>query len=198
MNYMKNRLAVILLITLISIGTSACGKTFHGKVVDAETKKPVEEAIIVASWNESTATISGGSAKFKDAREVLTDKNGEWQIRGPKGDRIISQFLAIIPGVYYTEAPEFIIFKPGYCSYPKGFTIEACKEKIRPYGIGDGEITELPKLTRIEDRLKSQRIWPLLMNHDKESLVRIKKFVKLLNKEKRFLHIPVKEIKGDN
>jgi hypothetical protein len=77
-------------------------------------------------------------------------ENGEWRIKGPRGDGIAKWFI-FIPGMYYTKPPEFIVFKPGYCSYPAGLGIDACKEKIRTYNFANseniGEVVELPKLT---------------------------------------------------
>lgn len=185
----KFRILAFLMFMLLTMPAYAA--TFKGKVIDADSKEPIEGAVVVASWSESTATITGGSQRSKDVKETLTDKNGEWEIRGPKGDRIISQVFAMIPGIYYTEAPEFIVFKPGYCSYRAGFGIKACKEKMKVYNFTNsdniGEVVELLRLTNREDRLRASAIWPSLMESDKESLKKIKIFLKLLDEENRSL-----------
>lgn len=164
--------------------------TFQGRIVDAETKEPLEGTVVVATWHESTATITGGSTRFKDVRETLTDKNGKWRIRGSKGDRFVAQIFAMIPGIYYTKSPEFIIFKSGYCTWPEGFSIEACKGTIKPNGndnIWEGDTVELPKLTKKEDRLKAQRVRPSLMDGDRDKLNQIKEFIRLKNEEREYL-----------
>ena len=188
---MQNKFTVVLFFTLLLFSTSSYAATFKGRVIDADTKEPIEGAVVVASWHESTATIAGGSSRFKDVKETLTNKNGEWRIRGPKGDRFIAQVFAMIPGIYYTEAPEFIIFKPGYCSYRAGFGIKACKEKMKVYNFTNsdniGEVVELPKLTRREDRLRAVGISPSLMNGDEEMLKKIKEFIRLKNEERNYL-----------
>ena len=188
---MKNKFAVVLFFTFMLFSTSAYAETFKGRVIDADTKEPIEGAVVVASWHESTATIAGGTSRFKDVKETLTDKNGEWKIRGPKGDRFIAQVFAMIPGIYYTESPEFIIFKPGYCSYRAGFGIKACKEKMKVDNFTNsdniGEIVELPKLTKREDRLRAVGISPSLAGGDLATAKKLENFVRLLDKEERNL-----------
>src|SRR3990172_5665269 len=122
---------------------------FHGKVIDADTRQPIEGAVVVASWSEETATIAGPSSRSKDVKETLTDKNGNWAIkglRGRKGEKLTDMFT-FVTGTYYTRPPEFIVFKPGYCSWPAGFSIDACRNKINPSLLRDGPMIELPKLT---------------------------------------------------
>jgi len=60
-------------------------RNVKGKVVDADTREPIEGAVVVAVWHEATATISGESTRLKDVKEILTDKNGEWTMEGPTG-----------------------------------------------------------------------------------------------------------------
>ncbi len=115
-------LGVILLIT----GAFGKDKTFYGRVIDAETKKPIEGAAVVVHWVEARGTVAGESTRFKDVKEVLTDKDGKWSITGPEGSQgdDLTAYLTFFTGIHYTRKPDFIIFKPGYCSYPGGLSIE--------------------------------------------------------------------------
>ena len=187
---MNNKVLIFLFFAFMFFSSTACATTFKGKVIDADTKEPVEGAVVVASWSESTATITGGSQRSKDVKETLTDKNGEWKIKGPKGDRFIAQVFAMIPGIYYTEAPEFIVFKPGYCSYRAGFGIKACKENMKVYNFTNsdniGEVIELPKLIKREDRLRALP-GPIA---GENSLKKQKEFIRLINEESKYLGIP--------
>ncbi len=103
---------------------SAKDRSYGGKVIDADTKEPIEGAVVVAVWRETRGTITGPDTRFKYAKETLTNKNGEWYIVGPEGyeDKIIPGLLHII-GVFVTKDPEFIIYKPGYKTrgFPDGF-----------------------------------------------------------------------------
>jgi hypothetical protein len=169
-------------------------KVYWGKVIDADTKEPVEGAVVVAVWQEARATISGESTRLKDVKETLTDKNGKWSITGPKGQGGSNPILLLtfLTGMHYTRVPEFIIFKPGYCSWPKGFSIGACKEKIRHSGtaeITEGGNVELPKLGEKEDRRKAL-IGPVDPYDEKryeEILKKQKEFIRLLNQERKYL-----------
>lgn len=190
---MSNKFTITIFLILCFLSTSACAATFKGRVIDADTKEPIEGAVVVASWLEERATVAGPTTRLKDVAETLTDKNGEWAIKGPKGREggNITAIFTFLTGTYYTLTPEFIIFKPGYCSYPEGFGIEACKEKMKPYGVGNGETTELPKLTKREDRVKARGVWPSLMGPiDEERAKKVKELLRLLNEEARYLGLP--------
>src|SRR4030043_763483 len=69
---------------LSGISLSACGKAilraFEGKVVDAETKEPIEGAAVLAVYYESTISVAGSGYYAVDAQETLTDANGEFKI----------------------------------------------------------------------------------------------------------------------
>lgn len=180
----------LILAWMVVITATAFSKdvTFRGKVIDADTKEPIEGAVVVAYWHKAWQTISGESTELKEVKELLTDTNGEWSIVGPKGkEHDPHPYLSFFLLLSYTREPAFIIFKPGYCSWPKGFSIEACKEKIKPKGTGeliDGKTIELPKLIDREDRLISIRIGPV---DGEGALEKQKQFIRLINEERRNL-----------
>lgn len=185
---------VIMLLSLIVSRVHA--KTFHGQVIDADTKEPIEGAAVVAYWYKARVTTIGDeNLTLKDIKETLTDKNGQWTITGPKG-RIHDPFpyFSTITGIYYTKEPQFIIFKPGYCSWPKGFSIEACKGKMKSKGPGqimEGKILELPKLADRQDRLKVCPNTISSSSDDPREEIKIQKkqldFLRLINEERRNL-----------
>ena len=151
---MKFHILLFLFLGALLISTPAIGATYKGRVIDADTKKPVEGAVVVAQWVGEQAGITGGTSRVEDVKETLTDKNGDWSIRGPRRTRSlflqgIYRCFTFLTGGYYTMPPEFIVFKPGYCSWPKGFGIKDCKEKLGPIGsnrIIEGETVEMPQL----------------------------------------------------
>jgi hypothetical protein len=168
-------------------------KTFKGKVIDADTKEPIEGAVVVAVWKTERTTPTATHVDLKDVKECLTDKNGEWSISGPKGraDELLPGLSLFIP---YTKEPQFTIFKPGYCSWPLGFYIGACKVRIKPEGnkrIREGATIELPKLTKREDRLRGLPS-PITKEGDrmKEFYKKQKILLRLIDEESRSLGIP--------
>lgn len=180
---MKYKITLCLLFIFIFFSTTAYGETFRGKVIDADTKEPIEGAVVVASWNEERATPAGPTSRLKDVKETLTNKDGEWVIEGPRGrdGGNITAIFTFLTGTYYTLPPEFIVFKPGYCSYPAGFGIEACKGKIKTYNFTKseniGEVVELPRLT-IRDREILLRNIPFIPFEDDEKIPIFKQLVK--------------------
>ena len=180
----KLRVVAILIFLLLTIPAYAA--TFKGKVIDADTKQPIEGAVVVAAWHEATATVAGESTRLKDVKETLTGKNGEWAIKGPKGrwSGNITAIFTFLTGTYYTRPPQFIIFKPAYCSWSiEAFGIDACREKLKPTGMdgfAKGETVEIPKLTNKEDRLRNL---PGPINGREKQ----KEFIRLINEESRYL-----------
>ncbi len=182
-------ISILMLFLITVISTPACSATFRGKVIDADTKKPIEGAVVVASWNEERATLTDGGTRFKDVKETLTDKNGEWVIEGPQGRRrgnFIS-LVSFITGIFIMRPPEFIIFRPGYCSWPQGFHIESCKGKIKfelnsegRYKVGEGGTIGLPVLMNRMDRMKN--LPGPINGREKQN-----EFIRLINEESRYL-----------
>jgi hypothetical protein len=188
----KTKIIIIglILILLIVIFTHASDRTYRGKVIDAETKEPIEGAVVVAEWWEEKGAFLGSLERLRDVKETLTDRDGNWSIIGPESDRekIIRGMLSGIAIIWAIRDPGFIIFKPGYCSWPEGFSINACKDKIKPEmadQIIEGKTVEfeLPKLTNREDRLK---LLPGAVE-GKNSLEKQKEFIRLINEERRSL-----------
>lgn len=179
----------LVVLLFLSLGADAWGATFKGKVIDADTKQPIEGAVVVASWHEERATPTGSISRLKDVKETLTDKKGEWVIQGPKGREVgdISAIFTFVTGTYITNPPLFIVFKPGYCPWSiEAFGIATCKGKIKPLGtdkVAVGETVELPKLTNREDRLKALPNRVSGYGADEKQ----NKFIGLLNEERKYL-----------
>jgi hypothetical protein len=181
----------IVVLLFVSLTQSAWGATFRGKVIDADTKQPIEGAVVVVSWSEERATPAGPTSRLKDVKETLTDKNGMWTIEGPKGGNVgdIKAIFSFLTGTYFTNPPQFIVFKPSYCSWPVGFDIDACKRKIKPEGnnkVAEGVTVELPRATSREDRKHSL---PSPFHKDGNGSFYSKQgaFIKLINEESRNL-----------
>ncbi len=162
----------------------------------AKTGDPIKGAVVVAVWNECTPSISGSDCWVGDVKEDLTDEEGKWMLRGPKGDSLIGMILSFIPFVSYTESPTFIVFKPGYCPYPRGsWSIKACESMYVTDSycdiIGCGDTVGLPKLTEREDRRRASMVGPIYgsdtKEKEKELLEKQKEFMRLLEEEDKYL-----------
>ena len=78
---------------------------FEGKVIDADTKGPIEGAVVLAVYHKTVHTIAGSNTYAVDAQETLTDANGEFKIHLKTGHS--EKFSGKPIG-------KLIIFKPGY------------------------------------------------------------------------------------
>lgn len=112
------RIIKVLIFILLLASQSACSahRTYQGKLIDADTLKPIEDAVVVAVWRKTKAFLIDSTTDFKDAKETLTDKNGEWSITGPEGQEVPREFdLLFALGLrHITGGPEIIYYKPGY------------------------------------------------------------------------------------
>ncbi|MHB8809855.1 MAG: peptidase associated/transthyretin-like domain-containing protein [Desulfobulbaceae bacterium] len=61
--------------------------SFKGKVIDEDTKKPIEGAVALAIWTTWMMTPAGEVDDYYDAYETVTDKDGNFSIPG-KGPRV--------------------------------------------------------------------------------------------------------------
>ena len=184
---------VIVFIVLLGASYAFSGdKVFSGRVVDAKRKEPIEGAVVVIYWYEATTTTIGNeSTRIKDVQECLTDKQGEWAIIGEAGENFNPDPYHFLTGTYYTRKPEFIIFKPGYCSWPEGYSVEACQGKMKFTADGEameGKTLELPKLWKKEDRL---RIVPDIVGESFALFKKQKAFMRLINEERRDLDLGI-------
>lgn len=172
---------------------------FKGKVIDAETKEPIEGAVVVVIY-EKYPIISGpggGSASIINIKEFLTDKNGEF---------CAPSYITIIQPFSIEADASFIIFRPGYGSFlwhrvspPMELSIPAIQEFFSGETGAQGEIgwdykkdkkikvtfgiVELPKLKTREERLKAM---PSPVGEDSD-YKKQKLFIQLLNEENKNL-----------
>ncbi|MBI5694413.1 MAG: carboxypeptidase regulatory-like domain-containing protein [Nitrospirae bacterium] len=127
---------------------------WRGQVIDAETKRPIEGAAVVAVWNKEFASPAGPGAYFLDADEAVTDKDGKFNIPARR-------YLSI-PLFRYVKGPYFTIYKPGYGSFPS--------HQISPTYISDNifgpenTVVELPKAVAYQDRFQTMIDVDMLSN----------------------------------
>jgi len=174
-------LSVVLLVMVIFPLSAGCAITnkydsYYGKVIDAETKEPIEGAAILIVYKTGQYGLAGSVSHFEDAEETLTDKNGEFKIPAKRVNtlRLLSS---------WEGHPEIRIFKPGYGCYPM-------HKDVTPkfdYGSLPSEqhvIIKLPLLKTKEERLENYRNAYLSPS---VPTVKYKNLLHLINKEAIFL-----------
>ncbi len=80
---------------------------YHGTVVDAETKAPLEGAVVLVIWYRKPIITMDGPQYFQNAVEVLTDGEGKFSVDAGPG-------VNWNPFTYVLKRPRILIFKPGY------------------------------------------------------------------------------------
>lgn len=112
------RIIILSVLIVISVATSSFAgwliyhkPEFRGKVIDAETKGPIEGAVVVVIYKKHSLISGpgGGYTSVVEVKETLTDKNGEFYF---------PPYTTTIQPNSIEDDAELIIYKPGYGSYP--------------------------------------------------------------------------------
>jgi hypothetical protein len=120
---------------------------YRGKIIDKETKRPIEGAAVVAVWwMESPAPHP--IITYYDAYEIVTDVEGNFTTPWVWGGSINP-----LPKL---RPPNFTIFKPGYEAYrARRFT-----SQINPASRWWRSVVELHHLTTRKERLRNLSFHP--------------------------------------
>lgn len=87
---------------------------YKGKVISAETKKPIRGAVVAVYYETMPYAIFGGKVRCLHVGEVLTGENGDFEI---------PSFETTVSPLTRDGKVGFIIYKPGYASYPDGIRL---------------------------------------------------------------------------
>jgi len=80
-------------------------QSFKGRVIDAETKEPIEGAVVVAQYHSNVLGPASSHSTLIDVQEALTDGKGEFFI--PSKTKIIYPLSV-------GDDTSFLVWKPGY------------------------------------------------------------------------------------
>jgi len=126
------------------------GKTYHGQVVDEETGKPLEGAVVVVIWHKKPRVSMDAPEYFHDAKEAITDAQGKFMLdASPAIDW--NPFTVI-------KQPNVVIFQPGYEPFALWRTLT--RQGFKSFEDVDrafqrGATIRLPKLKTQEELRKS-------------------------------------------
>lgn len=176
-------LITLLLLLIIFPSSAGCAIThkygpYYGKVVEIETKEPIEEAAVLVVFYTEEYGPAGAITRYADALETVTDKNGEFRIPAHR----VTTFRPLQGWDIY---PQFRIFKPEYGCYPM-------HNDVKPMFVPNGTLPvnqyvtlELPRLKTREERIESTHCSP----PSYIPYLKAKKFIDLINKENKAIRL---------
>jgi hypothetical protein len=143
--------------------------SFEGKVIDSDTKEPVEGAAVLAVYYGSTTSVAGSNYFSVDAQETLTDATGAF--------RIPSKIVQSESASGKLRA-DITIFKPGYGVFPNHKRSEAIGENKSWPPPEKLIVYALPKLNTKEERRSSLPVRPDI------PYSKMKHFISLISEER--------------
>lgn len=200
----KNKLLFLTVAFTLAFNVSQCfadwliyhKPEFKGRVIDAETKEPIEGAVAVVIYKkENFGYPAGGYITVVKVKETLTDKNGEFDF--PAYTTVVQP----LSGEFFAE---FIVYKAGYDTFPgrktalSGLGLDSIETFFSKEIGSEGElemmikggsfktikvkfgVVELPKLTTREERLNAQPSTPTDIRSKELPLL-----FKVINEERR-------------
>jgi hypothetical protein len=170
---------LILISSLLILPSCAAARydgPYNGKVIDADTAKPIDGVVIIGKWHKVYPGPAGAINEFYDAKETVTDKDGEFSISG-MGLKVVSNL----------DVMNVTIFKAGYEQIDVGPWSSLKNDLLLRKKIkweGNKAIIPLRKLTLAERKKR---------HADKETIPDKKQilFIKELNREYKEIGIPL-------
>ncbi|MBF0609234.1 MAG: hypothetical protein HQL61_16975 [Magnetococcales bacterium] len=105
---MNRRLAIAIAVICIMLGVYVLNPSYTGRVVELETGKPIEGAVVAIEW-----TIEYQIGVNSCYKETITDKNGKFRLYA-----VSCSVLSYVPYLSKLVCHDVVIFKPGYLGYP--------------------------------------------------------------------------------
>lgn len=157
---------------------------YSGKVIDAESRVPIEGAVVLVVFYTESYGPAGAITHYADALETITEKNGEFKFPSHR----ITLFR---PLQGWGKYGYFTIFKPGYGCYPN-------HRDVKPMYVPNGTLPEnkyvtieLPRLSTREERIESTHCSP----PSYVPYLNAKEFIDLINKENKSLGLGTEQYK---
>lgn len=154
----------IFLICLSSCYAARIDGPYRGRVIDADTREPIEGVVVLGTWDRETITPGGATHTYYDAMETVTDKNGDFEIKGlgllVMSNVIPMDVLIFKAGYEYESGPWRGLKSRGWKGTEESYdpnlktkvTRPVFDPKLRVISEGDRAIIPLRKLTRDERR----------------------------------------------
>ncbi len=109
---------LLLLLLCFSLSLSGCATPTTFRVLDAETKQPIEGAVTLAEWTSTSGLPGLSYTNTAKVAEDVSDSEGKLSISGTVG------FNAL-------QTPHIKVYKPGYVGWDSRWIYLGCYEDNR-------------------------------------------------------------------
>jgi len=100
---MRIKILILVLIISLSLMVTGCSADMSGIVIDAETGKPIEGAVVLVEWTIEKGLPGLGHTESYKVVEVITDKEGKFKVSGV--------FNPLV------DPPDVTVYKKGYIAW---------------------------------------------------------------------------------
>lgn len=104
----------MLFLLMITSGCSAYSSDMSGTVIDAETGRPIEGAVVLVEWTKTKGIGLTHTEAYK-VQEILTDKEGKFSVSG-----VADPFV---------NTPSLTIYKKDYIGWNNEFTFPGMERR---------------------------------------------------------------------
>lgn len=158
--------------------------TYKGTVIDAETKAPIEGAVVVVIWYKKPLITMDGPQYFHKATEALTDAEGKFAVDASPGMNW-NPFRRVLknPEIY----PAIAIFKPGYGPFPEAQVSPKSVTEAKEFMLKGGVVVELPRLKTEEELIRFTDIPCCGIHLDDVTIRHIPNLLRLINAQGKSL-----------
>jgi hypothetical protein len=177
-------LTIALTLFIPSVGCYAHGP-WRGKVIESDTKKPIENAVVVAVWYSKLFypwAVGGTSPEPMKVVETVTNANGEFYFS--------SKYFIDLAILREVNGPDILIYKPGYDVSGARSDLKYSINK-NPIYKNELAIFEFPRLEKKEERLKA---WDSASGFRLDIKRKTPLLKKYINQERKYLGFTGEEL----
>lgn len=109
------KIEILALIMLMSLTVSGCAAQVTGTVLDSETGKPVEGAVVLVEWSMTKGVPGLAYGETYRTAETLTDKEGKFSV--PK---VMNPLV---------NRPIMVVYKKGYVAWRNDFVFPTWEKR---------------------------------------------------------------------
>lgn len=167
---------IVVLIWTLDLLAQAWGAAYKGVVVEAETSRPIEGAVVIVVWWKKPFITMNGPQYPHKVKEEQTGAEGTFSIDASPG-------IDWNPFTYVLREPTVAIYYPGYMPFPRAHGAIGIDQTIDAMLTKEGAVVKLPRLKTREELLEF--VDPSSINLGSLPNYRMPKLIRLINGQRQ-------------